>query len=106
MTFLIHFLFFLVIQEIRSQSSIVQVPIRLGVTNIITFEANNLLTDLTNTTKQTTRNNEKNEDPYTYSFSNLPSWIKSINGSTISGMPNANTSSAIISVTFAKRGET
>ena len=106
MTFWIHLLFFLVVLGVVAQSTLYQVPIRLGVTNIITFEANNLLTDFTNTTRQTIRNNERNEDQYIYSFGNLPSWITSVNGSTISGIPNDNISAAIISIAFAKSGET
>lgn len=105
MTFWIHFLFFLVILEVRAQSTLIQVPIRLGATNIITFEANNLLTDFTNTTRQEATNNQRSGDQYVYSFSNLPSWINNVNGSTISGIPNADTSLTIISVIFAKRGE-
>ena len=95
-------LLLLIVQGADNSSSYYQVPIRPGVTNTITFDVTPSSSNYTNSTRQGTTTTLSSSNQYVYSFSGLPSWVTSINGSTISGVPYINSSNYSIVVTFRK----
>ena len=72
-------------------TGVYEVPIQPGVRNTINFDVSTLGQGATGMNSLLTGASTANSG-YTYSFDNLPKWINSINGATISGIPPSATS--------------
>ena len=67
-------------------TGVYEVPVQPGVRNTINFDVSTLGQGATGMNSLLTGASTTNSG-YTYSFDNLPNWINSINGATISGIP-------------------